>query len=646
MGERHKFTGGMIRPLADKGVGERASFLRKIFQAPAKRGDSKLFISALGLYRAFLNGARIGDDQLTPGWTCYKERLSYQTYDVGALLKDGENILDIWLGDGWLRSQMMWAKNPIFNTWGDQIGAIADLTVEGKAVVSTGKDWASGLLPVMKSGIYFGEIFDARLEALTADQGAAPVKGFDAKVLLAHEIAGIKELKPFAPVSTVTDAKGRAVIDFGQNLAGYVHFTVEGEAGARVTVEHAEILDKGEFSNSNMRSAEVRLEYVLKGAGAERYKPMFTFQGFRYVRVTIEGKAKLLSIESIPISSATEPAGALVTGHPLVNRLVENTHWSLRSNFVEVPTDCPQRDERLGWTGDAQVFAPTSCYLNKSQGFWRKWLRDVMADQRADGAIPHVSPDPTRGHEDIIPGFYGSTGWGDAIVLIPWALYEQFGDVDALRETMPAMVRWVDFLWSISKGPVVHPPRAWGGRGFSFGDWLQPSGPTEKPLPTIGDDATATVSHYISTEKVARIAKILGDKKTAAAMLKRARAIKAAFQREFITASGRLAYDDQTSYALAFVHDLIPPAKREAAKGYFRATIDRAAGRIQTGFIGTPALLPALVKIGAPDLAAKVFLQEGVPGWLDQVKNGATTIWERWDAIKEDGSVFDPSMNS
>ena len=269
-----------------------------------------------------------------------------------------------------------------------------------------------------------------------------------------------------------------------------------------------------------------------------------------------------------------------------------------------------------------------------------------MADQRPGGEIPHVSPDPTRGHEDIVPRFYGSTGWGDAIVLVPWALYLHYGDRDVLKETLPAMVRWVDYLWSVSDGPVLRPPRDRVERGFTFGDWLQPSGPTEKPLPTIGDDAAATIYHYISTAKLAEIAALLGETAIAADMRRRAEAIKAAIAYEFITPSGRLAYDDQTSYALMFLHDLIPPEKQEAAKGYFRATIKRAEGRIQTGFIGTPALLPALVKIGAADLAAEIFLQEGVPGWLYQVKRGATTIWERWDAIKEDGSVFDPAMNS
>ncbi|HTN61246.1 MAG TPA: family 78 glycoside hydrolase catalytic domain, partial [Devosia sp.] len=405
-------------------------------------------------------------------------------------------------------------------------------------------------------------------------------------------------------------------------------------------------LDHGVFENTNMRSAPVRLDYVLKGGGPETYTPHFTFFGFRYVRVAIEGQATISAIVSVPITSAITPTAAFTSGNALVNRLVENTIWSQRANFIEVPTDCPQRDERLGWTGDAQVFAPTACYLNDSQAFLTKWLRDVMADQRPDGAIAHVTPDPTRGHEDILPGFYGSTGWGDAICVVPWTLYTHYGDTAILAETLPAMVRWNDFVWSISDGPIVNPPRPWNTRGFSFGDWLQPKGPSEKPLPTIGDDAAATIYLFISSTLTAKTARVLNDIATATRMEARAAAVKSAFAKEFITASGRLAYDDQTSYALAIVYDLIPAEHLAAAKRYFKATIARAEGRIGTGFIGTPALLPALLKIGEPELAASVFLQEEVPGWLYQVKLGATTIWERWDAIQADGRIFDPAMNS
>lgn len=649
--QSHVWAGEMVRPLTDKGVGEASPFLRKSFTLDQVTGAEMLRISAYGLYRCFINGQRVGEDLLTPGWTCYDQRLSFQTYEVGDLLKPGENVIDIWLGDGWLRSAIRWAGKTILNPWGTQLGAIAEIRsgAESNApvVLKTDASWSSGVTPVIKSGIYFGEIYDAREEGAKADKGSALLAGFDTKTLIAHEITPVRELAPLPVVDKWQDGAGHQFFDFGQNNGGYVALTVRGEAGARVRIEHSEILTpERDLDNRNFRGAEARLEYVLKGESDEHYRPFFTFQGFRYIRVTISGKAEIVSIVSVPITSALKPSAAFTSGQPLVNRLVENTIWSQRANFIEVPTDCPQRDERQGWTGDAQVFAPTACYLNDSHDFLVKYLRDVMVDQRADGAIPHISPDPDRLGADPEGRHAGSTGWGDAICVIPMVLYEHYGDKAILAETLPAMARWVDFVYSISNGPVVMPPRTGDGRGFTFGDWLQPKGSSRKPLPTIGDDAAATIYLYISSVLTGKAARIVGDGALAERMGRRAAEVKTAFQHEFITPSGRLAYDDQTSYALAILHDLIPPDLMPAAIGYFKATIKRAEGRIGTGFIGTPALLPALCKIGESELAGAMFLQEDVPGWMYQVKNGATTIWERWDAILPDGTPFDPAMNS
>lgn len=641
------WTARMIRPLSDRGVGTPASFVGKTFTIDTVTGTERLHISALGLYRVFINGRRVGDDLLTPGWTAYDKRLSYQSYDVADLLRVGANRIEIWLGDGWLRSQMMWGKAPIFNTWGEHIAAIAELhvaTAETPLLV-TDASWDSGELPIRKSGIYFGEIFDARISPKVS--AGTAVLPFDTAILVPHETTAVRELAPLAVQKSWTDAEGRLVCDFGQNAGGNVALTVRGAAGARVIVEHGEVLDQhGAFYNGNYRTAEARIEYILKGGQEEHYRPVFTFQGYRYVRVTLEGTVDLREIVSVPISSVTEVKAAFASAHPLVDRLVLNTLWSQRSNFIEVPTDCPQRDERLGWTGDAQVFAGTACYFADAQSFFRKWVRDLMADQREDGAIPHVCPDPTRLKPKDYPGFFGSTGWGDAIYMVPWQVYLHYGDTDLLAEALPAMVKWVDFIWSVSDGPIVKPPRAWGARGFTFGDWLQPSGPSAKPLPTIGDDAAATIYLFIAATRVAAIARIAGDTRTAERLERIAAQVKSAFASEFITPSGRLAYDDQTSYALAFLHDLIPVEQQAAAKAYFLNAIARTDGRIGTGFIGTPALLPALVKLGELAVAAEMFLQEEVPGWLYQVKMGATTIWERWDAISPDGTIYNPQMNS
>ena len=638
----------MIHPLSDQGVGKPGSFVTTSFELEAVRGTETLFITSWGLYRASINGRRVGNDVLSPGWTNYDARLSIQEYKVADLLQPGTNTIEIALADGWFRSPLMWTGNGLSNIWGDKISAFAELRLapEGGVLVATDQTWKSGETPVRKSGIYFGEFFDARIEH-HASHGVA-VLDFDQRVLVAQECAPVVEMAGFTPTRVWQDAEGRTVYDFGQNIGGYVAFAGHGDAGAKVLFEHAEILDKdGAFYNVNFRSAAALIEYTFGGQGTETYRPTFTFQGFRYARATITGKAAIDTIEAIPITSVPNPTASFSSANPLVDRLVQNTIWSQRGNFIDIPTDCPQRDERLGWTGDAQVFAPTACYLADSHAFLAKYVREMMVDQDPDGAIAHVSPNPLRLKRPPDGStFSGSTGWGDAISVIPWTLFTHYGDRSILEEAFSAMKRWNGYVWGISDGPVVRPPSGWGVKGFSFGDWLQPQNDHLKAVPTMGDDAAATIYLYISSAQIARIAETIGRPEEARHFAERAQAVKDAFAAEFITPAGRLLYDDQSSYALAILHDLIPEQHLDAAKKWFKATIARARGRIGTGFIGTPALLPALVKIGEPELAAAVFLQEEVPGWLAQVKRGATTIWERWDGIKADGSIFEPQMNS
>ena len=635
----------MISPLCDKGVETPASFVAKTFSVDKAAGPVELFVSAQGLYIAFINGKRVGDDLLTPGWTNYDDRIAYQTYEVGSMLKNGENRLEIWLADGWFRSQIMFGPRKILNCYGTRIGAIAELVGQGGIIVATDASWKSGLLPIRKSGIYFGEIYDARVP-LHVETDAVEELDFNLKLLVPHETSPVKEIDPIKPVEQWKDAEGRTLYDFGQNVGGYVRYTVKGEAGAEIRVEHSEVLgpDK-EFDNRNYRTAVAHTIYTLGEPGETTYTPHFTFQGYRYARVTITGKAEITSIVSVPITSVPEAKGLFECGNKLVNRLVQNTMWSQRANFIEIPTDCPQRDERLGWTGDAQVFASTACYLADSHRFLRKYLRDVMVDQRSDGAIPHVSPDPWRITGKSGMGA-GSTGWGDVIYVIPWVLYTHYGDREVLEECLDAGVRYADFLWGISDGPIIHPSPNRDDRGFTFGDWLQPVGDNRKPRPTISDDCVATLSHYICTDLLATIAGTLGKTDLQKQMRERAAAIKKAFAHEYIAPSGRLAHNDQTSYALGFLYDIIPDEHKEAAKGYFRRIIEDANYKIGTGFIGTPALLPALTKLGMHDLAEKVFLQMEVPGWLYQVGMGATTIWERWDSMAPDGTIYEPTMNS
>jgi alpha-L-rhamnosidase len=636
----------MIAPACDAGQGTAGTFVSREFSVGDVSSPVRLNISALGLYRAFINGKRVGDDLLTPGWTCYDDRIAFQSYDVSALLQKGSNRIEIWLADGWYRSQILWASNPIFNCWGDRIAAIAELSTEDGTLLATDETWRSGFTPVVRSGIYYGEDFDARI--LPADCAGVEVLEFDQTLLVPHEADAVRELAPLSPIDSWMEADGRPVFDFGQNAGAYIRLRLKGKAGALVRVEHSEVLGPDRFfDNRNYRSARAELVYTLKGDGEEVYAPLFTFMGFRYARVTLPDGVELLSIQSVPISSVPVQAGGFTSGIPAVNRLVENSIWSQRSNFVEIPTDCPQRDERLGWTGDAQVFAGAACWLADSQRFLTKYLRDVMHDQRPNGAVPHFSPDPTRLHPiDTRGDWAGSTGWGDAIVIIPWQVYLHYGDDAVLRECFPAMQRWLDYLWGISNGPVIRPPAVWGEYGFTFGDWLQPVGDNRKPRPTVADDCAATLYHFISTDLASRIAGIIGDEAEASRLSARAQEIRAAFCHEFFSPSGRIAHNDQTSWALAFLYGLVPAEFDEAGKSYFRRVVEETDGVIGTGFIGTPALLPALTELGMLDLAEKIFLNRKVPGWLYQVERGATSIWERWDAMAEDGSIYDPDMNS
>jgi len=641
-----QFSGAMIAPRCDEGQGTSGTYVASEFTLELVPSAATLRVSALGLYRVRINGRRVGNDLLTPGWTCYDDRIAYQTYDVTGDLQPGSNRIEIWLGDGWYRSQLMWASNPIVNCWGDRVAAIAEISADGKTILKTGEGWTSGLTPVTRNGIYFGEDYDARITP--EDTCGVDVLAFDKGLLVPHETGAVKELVERAPIEQWSEGEGRTVFDFGQNCGAYIRIRVKGEAGASLRIEHSEVLGPDRFfDNRNYRSARAELVYTLSGAGEELYAPIFTFMGFRYARVTVSGRAELISIAMVPISSVPVAAGGFTSGIAAVNRLVENTIWSQRSNFIEIPTDCPQRDERLGWTGDAQVFAGTACWLADSGSFLKKYLRDVMHDQRANGAVPHFSPDPTRLYPiDGRGDWAGSTGWGDAIVIIPWQLYLHYGDVSVLEECFPAMLRWLDYLWGISDGPIIRPPAVWGEHGFTFGDWLQPVGDNRKPRPTVADDCAATLYHFISTELTAKIAGILSRKSEVDRLNGRAEEIRSAFRHEFFSPSGRIAHNDQTSWALAFLYGLVPAEYEEAGRAYFRRVSEETDGVIGTGFIGTPALLPALTRLGMLDLAEKMFLNRKVPGWLYQVERGATSIWERWDALAEDGTIYDPDMNS
>lgn len=622
--------------------------LRKKFTLKGTIRRARLYISSLGLYEAHLNGKRVGDELFTPGWTSYNNRLQYQTYDVSNLLTSGENAAGVMLGDGWYRGFLAWNNNR--NSYGKQLGLIFQLEVEytnGKIERILSDDtWKASTGPVLRSDIYNGELYDARLEKAawtTAgynDSEWKPVKILSpvTSKLLAPAGPPVRRIEEIKPLKILTTPKGLTVFDMGQNMVGWVRLKVKGPAGTVVKIRHAEVLDKeGNFYTDNLRAAEQLNTYILKGAGDEIYEPHFTFQGFRYVSIEgFPGTPGTDAVTGIVIHSDMKPTGSFSCSHPLLNQLQHNIQWGQKGNFLDVPTDCPQRDERLGWTGDAQAFAPTAAYNMHVAGFFTKWLGDVALDQNPDGRVPFVVPNV------LGPNSAGSTGWADAATIIPWVIYQVYGDKRILERQYASMKNWVEFMRSAAGEDEV-----WD-TGFHFGDWLfyRPgddndgrSAVTYKPL-------IQQAFFAYSTDILAKTARILDNKVDAAIYDKLHQDVVAAFQKEYVTPGGRLVSGTQTAYVLALAFDLLPESQRSTVVRQLVENIKSYDNHLTTGFLGTPFLCHVLSRFGEWDMAYTLLLQESYPSWLYPVTQGATTIWERWDGQKPDGTFQNVGMNS
>jgi alpha-L-rhamnosidase len=420
----------------------------------------------------------------------------------------------------------------------------------------------------------------------------------------------------------------------GQNMVGWIRLKVSGKAGARITLRHAEVLDKtGNMYYDNLRAAKQTVEYILKGSPKEVYEPHFTFQGFRYVKVSgFPGELRKDNITGIVIHSDMEPAGEFTCSDTLLNQLQHNIQWGLRGNFVDVPTDCPQRDERLGWTGDAQVFAPTACFNYNAATFYTKWLKDLAFDQMPDGRVPHVIPD--------ILGDGGATGWADASVMVPWTLYQQYGDLRILSDQYASMKAWIDYMKTQAGDKYL-----WTN-GSHFGDWLAfATTRSDYPGATTDKDLIATAYFAWSTHLISKMAELLGKTEDARIYNDLFRKIREAFNREYVTPNGRLASNTQTAYALALKFGLVPDEQRQSVAKRFADDV-KSFGHITTGFLGASLVNPLLSDFGYDDLAYKLLMRKEYPSWLYPVTMGATTIWERWDGIKPDGCFQDAGMNS
>lgn len=626
-----------------------APLLRRRFTLSGAIRSARAYVTAHGLYEMHLNGRRVGEDLFTPGWTSYNKRLQYQTYDVTDMLRRGDNAVGVMLGDGWYRGNLGFTNQR--NTYGTKLALLLQIDVtyaDGRTeTIGSDSQWKATTGPVIESDIYNGEIYDARLEkqgwttASYSDSGWSGVKVVDIPKdkLIAPAGPPVRAIEEIKAVKILKTPAGLTVVDFGQNMVGWVRMKVRGPAGTTVTLRHAEVLDKaGEFYTANLRAAKQTNRYTLKGGGEEVWEPRFTFQGFRYVAVEgYPGEPALDSLTGVVIHSDIEPAGELVTSQPLINQLQHNIVWGQKGNFLDVPTDCPQRDERLGWTGDAQVFARTAIFNRDVAGFFTKWMGDVAADQLASGSVPFVIPDVLS--KPNAPAA-GSAAWADASVIIPWTMYLTYGDKRILDRQYESMARWVEYMRVRAGDDFI-----WDGDNH-FGDWLAfATTRSDYPGATTGKDLIATAFYAHSTDLLQRTAAILGKRDDSAKYLDQLNKIKDAFNREFVTQTARVGENTQTAYVLALEFDLLPEAMRPVAAKRLAQEV-RERKHLTTGFVGTPYLCHVLGRYGYLDEAYMLLRREQYPSWLYPVKQGATTIWERWDGQKPDGSFQDVGMNS
>jgi alpha-L-rhamnosidase len=606
-------------------------------------------VTSRGLYELEMNGQRVGDQLFTPGWTSYNKRLQYEIYDVTPLLKKGPNVVGAVLGSGWYRGEIGFRGSR--NYYGDRVALLAqiDVTLAGgkRVVIGTDGEWKASTGPILFSEIYSGETYDARLEPIGWSRA-----GFDAARWTAVTVAQgrtddlvapagppVRRIQEIKPIRILKTPAGETVVDMGQNMVGWVRLKASGPAGTTVTLRHAEVLDKqGNFYTENLRAAKAMLRYTLKGGGPEVYEPHFTFMGFRYVAVDgYPGELTLDSLTGVVVHSDMTVTGTFETSKPLVNQLQHNIQWGQKGNFLDVPTDCPQRDERLGWTGDAQVFSRTAAFNMDVAGFFTKWLKDVALDQYPTGAVPHVVPD-VLGRPGRPDG--GAAGWADVAVIIPWNMYLLYGDARLLGEQYPSMKAWVEYERTRAGDDFI-----WDGDQH-FGDWLAfATTRSDYPGATTSKDLIATAFFAHSADLLARAARVLGKTEEAAQYDALVAKVKAAFNREYVTSTGRVGEATQTAYVLALEFNLLPEEMRAAAAAKLAKEI-RDRGHLTTGFLGTPYLCHVLTRYGYLDEAYKLLNREEYPSWLYPVKQGATTIWERWDGQKPDGSFQDKGMNS
>lgn len=623
--------------------------LRKSFTLPSDVASARIYASGLGLYLLEINGQRVGNEHLTPGYNAYDKWIQYQTYDVTGLLQAGENAIGAMLGNGWYKG-FFGFDGSREGIYGDQFALLCEVVVTcqdgSHHVIGTDGSWKSVSGPVTDSGIYLGEYYDANRQISgwsspefddSAWQGVQPVDvGFDR--LEARRGLPILIMEERKPVEVIHTPAGETVLDMGQNMVGWLRLNVDAPKNQEIFLQFGEILQGGNFFRDNLRSAPAEYRYISDGKPAV-IEPRFTFYGFRYVKVTgWPGEINPEDVTGCVVYSDLAQTGEIVTSHPLVNKLFLNALWGQKGNFLDVPTDCPQRDERMGWTGDAQVFSGTALYNMDTAAFFAKYGYDMLREQEdRGGMVPMVVP------ANKMPGG-GSSAWGDAATIVPWNVYLHTGDKAFLEQQFESMKGWVDFIKGVDDNS--------GGRrlwtvGFHFGDWLALDG--DDPLSPMGGtpvDFISSAYYYYSTTLVSKAAMILGKEDIGLEYGRLAEDIRTAIQEEYFTPRGRIAINTQTAMILGLFLDLVPVEHRKRLENTLRAKLQNDQYHLKTGFVGTPYICRVLSGHGSNDLAYRLLLNEDYPSWLYAVKMGATTIWERWNSLLPDGTISDLTMNS
>jgi alpha-L-rhamnosidase len=648
-------------PIAPKEDFDGAPLLRREFALEEGHGPvtrAILHATAHGIFEAYLNGDPVSDDVLSPGWSSYEWRLRYRSYDVGALLQP-RSVLGIALGNGWFRGRLGWSGGRAL--YGKELAALAQLEIEFSdgyvQILVTDESWTTGPSAVVFNDLYDGQAIDARrysdawLQRGFSDEAWTGVHQaeLDFSTLTPYIGPPVSRQEELRPTKIWTSPAGKTLVDFGQNLVGWVKVHVQGPAGTTITLRHAEVLENDELGTRPLRSAKATDRFILSG-GDDLFEPTFTFHGFRYVEVDgWPGGADALrqaqgALTAVVVHSELRRTGEFECSNELLNQLHRNVVWGTRGNFLDVPTDCPQRDERLGWTGDIAVFAPTATYLFDVDDFLRDWLKDLAAEQQAaDGRVPPVVPDIMKYVErpKHWPVPDSTAIWSDAAVWVPWALWWAYGDRQVIADQFDSMASHVRRVESL-----LSPTGLWD-EGFQFGDWLDPTAPPDEPGMSRADNGVvATACLYRDADIVRDAARLLDRDEDAEYFGNLAERTRTAFNDHYVRPEGHIHSDAETTYALAIVFGLLDPEEEQVAGNRLDELVAKSGYHIQTGFAGTPFVTHALTKTGHLDTAYRLLLQTECPSWLYPVTMGATTIWERWDSMLPDGTINPGQMTS